>query len=66
MKAPMKVAKAQTKTLVNVIIDIVKKKYKKPCCEKEKHKKCTKNCSKNNRFCKKNTNDQAHTVIKKL
>jgi len=26
MKAPMKVAKAQTKTLVNVIIDIVRKR----------------------------------------
>lgn len=30
-----------------------KKKYKKPCCEKEKHKKCSKNSSKNNRCCKK-------------
>lgn len=47
-----------------------KKKYKKPCCEKEKHKKCTKSCSKNcskHNICyKKNTNAPTHTITKKL
>jgi hypothetical protein len=71
MKAQMKVAKAQTKTqmktFANAIVDIVRKRnIKNLIARKKKHEKCTKNCSKNNRCCKKNTNAQAHIVIKKL